>query len=64
MNISRKWYLSLASTVILFLILLNVVKVQDIVARAFGYTGSVQMFELDKMLRGYTPAQVFQVMTA
>src|SRR5579864_2147381 len=64
MNISLKWYLSLASTVVLFLILLNVLKVQDIVARAFGYTGSVQIFELDKMLRGYTPAQAFRVMTA
>jgi hypothetical protein len=64
MNISRKWYLSLAAMVILFLILLNVVKVQDIVARAFGYTGSVPMFALDKLLRGYTPAQAFQVMAA
>ena len=63
MNISRKWYWSLALTVILFLILLNVVKAQDIIARAFGYTGSVPMFALDQMVRGYTPEQAFQVMT-
>jgi hypothetical protein len=64
MNISRKRYWSLATTVFLFLILLNVVRVQDIVARAFGYAGSVPMFALDQLVRGYTPAQAFQVMTA
>jgi hypothetical protein len=64
MKISRQIYWLLAATVILFLILLNVVKAQDIVARAFGYTGSVPMFALDQMARGYTPAQVFKVMTA
>ncbi len=64
MKASRKWYWSLAATVILFLILLNIVKVQDFVARAFGYTGSVPMFALDQMVRGYTLAQAFQVMTA
>lgn len=63
MNISRRLYWSLAATVLLFLILLNAVKVQDIVARAFGYTGSVPMFALDQMVRGYTPEQAFQVMT-
>jgi hypothetical protein len=63
MNISRRSYWSLATTVALFLILLNVVKVQDVVARAFGYKGSVPMFALDQMLGGYTPAQAFQVMT-
>jgi hypothetical protein len=63
-NISRNWYWSLAATVILFLILLNVVRVQDIVARAFRYSGSVPMFALDQMVRGYTPEQAFQVMTA
>jgi hypothetical protein len=64
MNIPRKWYWSLAAIVILFLVLLNVVKVQDIVARAFGYTGTVPMFALDQMVRGYTSEQAFQVMTA
>ena len=64
MNISRKWYWFLAATVFLFLILLNVVKVQDMVARAFGYTGTVPMFALDQKVRGYTPAQAFQVMAA
>jgi hypothetical protein len=64
MNISRRWYWSLAATVFLFLVLLNVVKVQDVVAQAFGYTGSVPMFALDQMVRGYTPAQAFEVMTA
>jgi hypothetical protein len=64
MKISRRWYWSLAATVFLFLILLNAVKVQDGVARGFGYTGSVPMFALDQMVRGYTPAQAFQVMTA
>jgi hypothetical protein len=64
MNISRRWHGSLAGTVILFLILLNVVKVQDVVARAFGYTGTVPMFALDQMVLGYTPAQAFRVMTA
>jgi hypothetical protein len=63
MNISPKWYWSLTAIVILFLILLNVVKLQDVVARAFGYTGSVPMFALDQMVRGYTPEQAFQVMT-
>jgi hypothetical protein len=64
MNISRKWYWSLAAVVLFFLIILNVIKVQDFVARAFGYAGSVPMFALDQMVRGYTPAQAFQVMTA
>jgi hypothetical protein len=64
MNISRRWYWSLVAAVILVLILLNVIKVQDIVARAFGYTGSVPMFALDQMPHGYTPALAFQVMTA
>jgi len=64
MSISRRWYWSLAATVFLFLILLNAVKVQDAVARGFGYSGSVPMFALDQMVRGYTPAQAFQVMTA
>lgn len=64
MSISRRLYWFLAATVLLFLILLNVVKAQDIVARAFGYTGSVPMFALDQMVRGYTPTQAFQVMTA
>ena len=64
MNISRRWYWSLAAAVTFFLILLNVVKVQGIVARAFGYSGPVPMFALDQMVRGYTPAQAFQVMTA
>jgi len=63
MSISPKWYWSLTAIVILFLILLNVVKVQDVVARAFGYTGSVPMFVLDQTVRGYTPAQAFQVLT-
>ncbi|HLJ16094.1 MAG TPA: hypothetical protein VKV15_16470 [Bryobacteraceae bacterium] len=61
MKISRTQYWLLAATVILFLILLNVVKVQDIVARGFGYSGAVPMFALDQMTRGYTPAQAFQV---
>jgi hypothetical protein len=64
MNISRKWYWSLAAVVLFFLIILNVIKVQDFVARAFGYAGSVPMFALDQMVRGYTPTQAFQVMTA
>jgi hypothetical protein len=64
MTISRRWYWSLAAMVIFFLILLNVFKVQDIVARAFGYTGTVPMFALDQMVRGYTSEQAFQVMTA
>jgi hypothetical protein len=64
MNNSRKRYWSLSATVILFLVLLNVAKGQDIVARAFGYTGSVPMFALDQMFRGYTPEQAFRVMTA
>jgi len=64
MNISRKWYLSLGATVILFLIFLNVVRVQDVIARAFGYKGSIPMFAPDQMIRGFTPAQAFQVMTA
>ena len=64
MNISRRLYWSLTATVILFLILLNVVRVQDVVARAFGYSGSVPMFALDQMVLGYTPAQAFEVMTA
>jgi hypothetical protein len=63
MNISRKWDLSLALTVIFFTILLNVVKVQDIAAWGVGYTGSVPMFALDKMVSGYTPEQAFYVMT-
>jgi hypothetical protein len=63
MNISSRLYWSLAATVILFLVLLNVVRVQDIVARAFGYTGSVPMFALDQMVLGYSPAQAFHVMT-
>jgi hypothetical protein len=64
MNISPKWYWSLTAIVILFLILLNVVKLQDVVAWAFGYTGSVPMFALDQMVSGYTPGQAFEVMTA
>lgn len=64
MNVSAKRYWFLASVVVVFLILLNVVKVQDILARAFGYAGSVPMFALDQMVRGYTPVQAFQVMTA
>jgi hypothetical protein len=64
MNISRRQYWSLAATVFLFFTLLNVVKVQDIVAHAFGYSGSVPMFDLDERIRGYTPAQVFDVLTA
>jgi hypothetical protein len=64
MNISRKWFWALAAAVFLFLILLNVVKVQDVVARAFGYAGTVPMFALDQMVFGYTPAEAFQVMTA
>ena len=63
MKIPRSWFWSLAATVFLFLFLLNVIKVQDDVARAFGYAGSVPMFALDQMVRGYTPAQAFQVMT-
>ncbi len=63
MSNSRKWYLILAATVFLFLFLLNVVKVQDLVARAFGYSGSVPMFALDQMVFGYTPAQAFHVLT-
>ena len=63
-NRSRKWFWLLAAVVFLFLILLNVVKVQDIVARAFGYAGAVPMFALDQMVRGYTPEQAFRVMTA
>jgi hypothetical protein len=59
-----RWYWSLAATVILFLILLNVFRVQDSAARAFGYTGDVPMFALDQMVPGYTPAQAFQVLTA
>jgi hypothetical protein len=61
MKISRTQYWLLAATVILFLILLNVVKVQDVVARGFGYSGSVPMFALDEMTRGYTPAEAVQV---
>jgi hypothetical protein len=64
MNRSRKWFWLLAAVVFFFLILLNVVKIQNIVARAFGYSGSVPMFALDQMVRGYTPALAFQVMTA
>jgi hypothetical protein len=64
MNTSRKRYWFLTVVVFLFLILLKVVKVQDVVARAFGYTGSVPMFALDQRVRGYTPEQAFQVMTA
>jgi hypothetical protein len=63
-NITRTWYWSLASTVILFLVLLQVVKVQDIVARALGYVGAVPMFALDQMTHGYTPAQVREVLMA
>jgi hypothetical protein len=51
---AKNWALTV--TVAVFLILLNVVKVQDIVARAFGYRGVVPMFALDKMLFGYSPA--------
>jgi hypothetical protein len=61
MIIYRKLYWSLAAIVFLFLLLLNVVKAQDVVARAFGYTGSVPMFALDQMVFGYTPAQAFHV---
>jgi len=64
MTISRKLYWSLAAITILFLILLNVLKVQDIVARKFGYAGSVPMFALDQMPLGYSPQEVFEVMTA
>ena len=64
MNLSRRWYWSLSTAVFLFLILLNVVKVQEVVAQAFGYTGSVPMFALDQMVRGYASAQAFEVMTA
>ena len=63
MSISRRWYGSLATFVFLFLILLNVFKIQDAVARHFGYAGSVPMFALDQMARGYTPEKVFRVMT-
>jgi len=63
MSISRRWYGSLATFVFLFLILLNVFNLQDAVARKFGYAGSVPMFALDQMVRGYTPEKVFQVMT-
>jgi hypothetical protein len=64
MIFSRRWYGALATLVFLFLILLNVLKVQDEVARQFGYSGSVPMFALDQMVRGYTPEKVFQVMTS
>jgi len=64
MNISRKWFWALAAAVFLSLALLNVVRVQDVVARAFGYAGVVPMFALDQMIFGYTPAEAFQVMTA
>lgn len=64
MSVSRRWYWSLAAIVILFLILLNIVRVQDYVARWFGYTGSVPMFALDQVVLGYAPAQVFHVMAA
>jgi hypothetical protein len=64
MNIPRKSHWLLTFTVMLLLILLNVVKVQNMVARAFGYSGSVPMFALDQMVHGYAPAQAFQVMTA
>jgi hypothetical protein len=64
MVVYRKAYWSLAAAVVLFFILLNRVHVQDYVARAFGYAGSVPMFELDQMIRGYTPEKVFNVLTA
>ena len=62
MSISRKWYWSLAATVALFFILLNVFRVQDSVARAFGYSGTCRMFALDQMYFGYTPTRAYQVM--
>ncbi|HEX3371712.1 MAG TPA: hypothetical protein VHS08_04295, partial [Candidatus Acidoferrales bacterium] len=64
MKISHGWFWFLAATVFLFLILLNVVRVQDKAALAFGYAGPVPMFALDQMPLGYTPAQIFEVMTA
>jgi hypothetical protein len=64
MKISRLQYWLLATVVLLLVILLNVVKVQDIVARGFGYSGSVPMFALDEMPRGYTPEQAFHVIDA
>ncbi len=57
-------YWALTVTVAVFLFLLNGVKVQDIVATAFGYRGAVPMFALDKMLFGYSPAQAYNVITA
>ena len=63
LHTSRNWYWYLTATGASFLILLNVFKVQDSVARAFGYSGSIPMFALDEMIRGYTPAEAFRVMT-
>jgi len=62
--VSRKAYWSFAAAVLLFLILLNSFKVQDLVAAAFGYKGSAPMFELDQMICGSTADKVFDVLTA
>lgn len=64
MKTSGAKYWTLTVTVAVFLFLLNGVKVQDMVARAFGYRGTVPMFALDKMLFGYSPAQAYGVLAA
>jgi hypothetical protein len=64
MKVSRTKYRALTATVAVFVVLLNGVKLQDIVARAFGYHGSVPMFALDKMVFGYSAERAYGVIAA
>jgi succinate-acetate transporter protein len=55
------WLLGL--TTLVFFILLNVFKIQDVIARAAGYGGSIPMFKLD-MTFNYTPEYCYGILSS